>query len=533
LKLEHDSSLEERLRQLIEATDRDFQDQDHNWRRDLKPYKPAIIDALDSLKVFDPACGSGAFPIGMMQLLLKVYGRLEARFDSQKTKLQIIERNIFGVDIDYMAVEISRLRAWLALIVDEQVDGKSVKPLPNLDFKFVTANALIGLEEKGQLAFFEDAQLDLKLQQLRSAYFSTNSKGQKEKLKASYLSLVKEEQSLFGESRRTTQLKTFNPFESGSIAEFFDPVEMFGVSTFDIVIGNPPYVRQEKIRYKNSLRYFSIFDSTADLCTYFFEMAQRFLSPGGSLSFIVTDKFTKSLYGKNLRKLLSQSFSIDFVFLHGAEQQFAASVNTLVIQARLEPPSQDNKLSVFRSGGAVEGENLLQLSLGESAWTFLPVDSSEVFAKLTSSCVGLKNYLSNINLGIKTGSTEAFTIDLDTKDRIVTEDPNSDNLIFPVFAGRDLSRFAPKAISKYLIVTKNGLDIEKDFPSLASHLKEVDERLSGKVKARGDKGRHWMNLRDCAYYDKIEGQKIAWSDIAKVNQFCLVPKGVYITNTVQ
>lgn len=94
-KIPNDPNLDSRIYQLIDATERQFQDQDHNWRRDLKPYKDQIIEALDNLKVFDPACGSGAFPIGMMQLLVRVYARLEPRFDYHKAKLAVIEKNMF------------------------------------------------------------------------------------------------------------------------------------------------------------------------------------------------------------------------------------------------------------------------------------------------------------------------------------------------------------------------------------------------------------------------------------------------------
>ncbi len=146
-KLPEDNYRDQRLYQLIDAPDKDFQDQDHNWRRDWKPYKDVIITALDDLKVLDPACGSGAFPIGMLQLLVRVYERLEPRFDGYKAKLQIIEKNIYGIDIEPMAVEIARLRTWLSIIVDEETDSKKIKPLPNLEFKFVCANSLIDLDK--------------------------------------------------------------------------------------------------------------------------------------------------------------------------------------------------------------------------------------------------------------------------------------------------------------------------------------------------------------------------------------------------
>lgn len=239
-KLKEDEFRDQRLYQLIEAPDKDFQDQDHNWRRDWKPYKEDIIKALDELKVLDPACGSGAFPIGMLQLLVKVYERLESRFDSYKTKVEIIEKNIYGVDIEPMAVEISRLRTWLSIIVDEESDSKKIKPLPNLEFKFVCANSLIDLDN-GTSVLGDDSNLDVKLRNIRDAYFNTESLNKKKKLRSEYEKLVSGQENLFGESLRSKQLKTYKPFDNESSASFFNPGFMFGTDRFNIAIGNPPW----------------------------------------------------------------------------------------------------------------------------------------------------------------------------------------------------------------------------------------------------------------------------------------------------
>jgi hypothetical protein len=166
-KISNDENLNSRLYQLVDAKEREYHDQDHNWRRDLKPYRERILKALDELRVFDPACGSGAFPIGMMQLLVKVYSRIEPRFDAQKAKLSIIDKNIYGADIEPMAVEISRLRTWLALVVDEGEVALNVRPLPNLDFKFVCANSLLDLEKSETLSIFDDESLEIRLQDIR------------------------------------------------------------------------------------------------------------------------------------------------------------------------------------------------------------------------------------------------------------------------------------------------------------------------------------------------------------------------------
>lgn len=339
--IEQDDYLERRLYQLIDATDREFQDQDHNWRRDLKPYKEKLITALDELRVLDPACGSGAFPIGMMQLLVKVYGRLEARFDQHKAKLSIIEKNLFGVDIEPMAVEISRLRAWLALVVDEESNVKSVKPLPNLDFKFVCANSLLFLDESTQASLFEDHELDNKLQEIREQYFSTQSPKKKRKLKEKYSGLVDVEVSLFGETKRTSQLKSFRPFEADSVATFFDANQMFGVGDFHIVIGNPPYVNVEKIdkTIKAEISKYKTAFQKYDLYVLFYERSMGLLAENGVISFITSNKFLSQGYGKVLREELLK-FRIQTLVNFEIDIFDSATVRTCILVAQKSAPTQ-------------------------------------------------------------------------------------------------------------------------------------------------------------------------------------------------
>ena len=333
--------------QLIDANERDFQDQDHNWRRDVKPYKADMLEALDELRVLDPACGSGAFPMGMLQLLVKVLGRLETRFDARKTKLRIIEQNIFGVDIEPMAVEISRLRAWLALVVDEELDRGKVNPLPNLDFKFVCANTLIRLDKGHQATLFEDVNLDLRLQELRAEFFSTGSVQKKNVLKDSYVTLINKEQILGGDSRRTKQLKSFMPFSADSIAQFFDPFEMFGFQEFDVVIGNPPYVNVEKISktVKNEIGSYSTAFQKYDLYVLFYERALELLAQNGILSFITSNKFLSQPYGTLLRAELLRHQILNIINFN-LNMFESASVSTCILTLKKAPP-QENKVAVL------------------------------------------------------------------------------------------------------------------------------------------------------------------------------------------
>ena len=336
-RMKKDEFLANRLYQLVDAPDREFQDQDHNWRRDWKPYKDEILEILSNLKVFDPACGSGAFPMGMLQLLVKVYERLEPKFDSHKIKLQIIERNIYGADIEPMAVEISRLRAWLSLIVDVEGGASKVQPLPNLDFKFVCANTLIPLDSTQSMVFGDDPELASKLQAIREQYFTTENTNKKSKLRSDYEKLVNQEESLFGASVKTSQLKTYRPFESNTTANFFDPLHMFGFNKFDIVIANPPYISAVVAKKTMPLElrdsYKSLYKSANgayDLYIIFFELGFNLLHDDGVMVYITPRKYLSSLYGKSFRANIGLNKLLKIADFYDDKVFKSASVSTLI-----------------------------------------------------------------------------------------------------------------------------------------------------------------------------------------------------------
>ena len=343
--LPKDANVKQRLGQLIDGTDREFIDQDHNWRRDWKPYKEGIIEALDNLRILDPACGSGAYPMGMLQLLVKMYERLEPRFDHHKAKLQIMEKNIYGVDIEPMAVEISRLRAWLSLIVEIGVETKYVQPLPNLDFKFVSANSLIPLSEQRNLTIGEDPDLSQKLQDIREKYFATELLKKKEKLRAEYEKLISVEVGLFGESSRTTQLKTHRPFDAESVAIFFDPIHMFGIKNFDIVISNPPYVHSQDMvkgsqadTRKFISKTYKYAKGNWDLYIAFFERGLDLLGPNGVLTYITPDKWLSKPFGDALREgTIDQIHSI---LIAGRKVFTTATVDSIITLFNVIPSDE-------------------------------------------------------------------------------------------------------------------------------------------------------------------------------------------------
>ena len=242
---------------LIDTSEQEWANDESNQTKHLFEKRPADRDevrrALERLKVLDPACGSGAFPMGMMQLLVRIFQRIDRKLDEYEVKLGIMQSTIYGVDINPMAADISRLRAWLSLVVDEVPEKLRNEPLPNLDFKFITANSLIPLAEGDSLDIFGENNLGDKLADLRDKYFRARSKESKQKLRQEYRSLTA--QVGLSSSQRSKQLQSFDPFDSTKCAQFFDIDYMFGVNGFDIVIGNPPYgvklSKSEKEFYKS------------------------------------------------------------------------------------------------------------------------------------------------------------------------------------------------------------------------------------------------------------------------------------------
>ncbi len=333
--LRPDVHLEQRLIQLIDGSDREFQDQDHNWRRDWKPYKDRLIEALNKLRILDPACGSGAYPMGMLQLLLKVYDRLDPALgkDLHKLKLQIISNNLFGIDIEPMAIEISRLRAWLSLVVDLEPNVKGVQPLPNLDFRFVCADSLSPLDSSGSLMFGEDPEMGNKLEEIRKHYFSTESLAKKKKYRSEYERLIFGEVSLFGESKRTAQLKSYHPFDSSSASTFFDSSHMFGCTDFQIVIGNPPYKVLEGLDSKETLenlRGISIYKyalgGKLNLYRHFIERSAQLLSKEGVLSFICPSTLISDKSTQGIRRMFKETGALKFLIEFPEKEKVFESV---------------------------------------------------------------------------------------------------------------------------------------------------------------------------------------------------------------
>jgi hypothetical protein len=507
-KIANDQNLARRLYQLIDAPEREYHDQDHNWRRDLKPYKDEVIKALDDLRVIDPACGSGAFPIGMLQLLVKVYSRIEPRFDPQKAKLAIINRNIYGVDIEPMAVEISRLRAWLALVVDQEGNKAEVRPLPNLDFKFVCANSLLSLDSSEAHTLFEDDQLEVKLQDIRDNYFRTQSISKKKDLRNRYQTLVQEEMSLFGESLRTTQLRSFQPFESDSVAAFFDPIHMFGIEFFDIVIANPPYIGEKgnkeifrAVKNSNLGKKFS--QAKMDYFYYFFHLAIELANDSGIISFITTNYYPKAPSAKLLRQEFKNKTNVLKLINFQELKIFKSALgqHNLVTLISKSQPDHDHLVQtcVTKRRGDAESATLNRiLDWDDDESQYYSIKQSELFKgdrldivltagtaldevldSLESASVQLST-LATITNGLHTGADKVFVFDEIPTD-LVSDEQVVIEYIKPFHKVSDIHRFGARETAKKVLYIPNGLKLD-EFPSLKVYLEKFKDQLSSRAQ---------------------------------------------------
>ena len=319
-----------------------------------------ILRYIDECKILDPACGSGAFPMGILQKMVYVIHKLDPQNDNWKLlqiekimtasnisskekndmiaeissifddndldyarKLYLIENCIHGIDIQPIATQISRLRFFISLIVDQKVDSTKpnfgVRPLPNLENRFVTANSLIGLDE--QQAYLSTDEMDnllKQLQKVRHDLFKAKTPKHKFELRQQDKEIrEKLEQELisvgFGKENARL-LSTWDPYDKNRSAEFFDAEWMYGIKDgFDVVIGNPPYIRRTAINENLKKKYEKVFESTTkqyDMYLLFIEKGVKSIKIGGYLAFINPIRFFNSDYGLGCRKFLINNHKI-------------------------------------------------------------------------------------------------------------------------------------------------------------------------------------------------------------------------------
>ncbi len=293
---------------------------------------------------------------------------------------------------------------------------------------------------------------------------------------------------------------------------------------FDCVIGNPPYIRQERIiNLKNFLRvnYKEVYWGTADLSTYFVNLCIQKLRDRGYHSYIITNKWLRAKYGENLREYLSkQTRIVKIIDLTGTKVFKDAGVDVLIYIIRKEKPENGEFDYCLYGGKKVENivekvdskfSKVEQRKLGKN-WTLQEKEVIEVKEYIDSVGTRIKN-TEDINLyfGIKTGFNEAFIIDRQTKERLTEEDPNSAEIIKPLLRGRDIRRWKIEFANIYLLATDYDVNIPQKYPAIYNHLLKYED----KARKRYDQGKNWWNLRTCDYYDEFEKPKIIYPNISE------------------
>lgn len=509
--------------------------------------REALIDAIDRMKVLDPACGSGAFPMGMLQKLVHVLRKLdpdnrgwrrrqevaleriesatareEARLaierafardnDDYGRKLYLIENCLYGVDIQPIACQLAKLRFFIALIVDQEIDptqpNYGILPLPNLETKIVAANTLLGLA-RGQMRLADEhvRRLEAQLQQVRHDYFTARRYKDKKALRARDKELCDALAKLLAESGEFTPYDTqriaqWNPYKTNVAASFFDPAWMFGLvgerpsegGPFDIAIGNPPYVRQEQLRnvtvigsdgrpqsLKDALKeQYECYTGTADLYAYFFERALQLLRVGGTLAYITSNKYLRAAYGERLRAYLAYSTHLHAILDFGDAPVFTSIAYPCIVIAektrhvrkgdlpsagRLEQLLAEGERSVavftWKPGDDViefpemfesQAHPLAQRDLKPDGWRLESPVRLRLLDRLRRAGTPLGDYVQGrFYYGIKTGLNEAFVVDRATRDRLIAEHPSSAEVLKPFLRGRDVKRWRCEFAEQYLI----------------------------------------------------------------------------------
>lgn len=480
---------------LLDISDSEWAKSKSNTLRDkIKDYRSEIMGALDMVTVLDPACGSGAYPMGMLQLCIKTYERLESRFDPYKTKLQIIQNNIFGVDIEPMAVEIARLRAWLSLIVDEE-DARSVEPLPNLDFKFVCANSLVPLDK--ELGLFSDTQLHQKLKDIRNKYFNARKPHTKKAIQEDYYKLTKSNQTpLIADDVRTTQLKSFDPFKNSHPSDFFDMDQMFGAEEgFDIIIGNPPYGAKFSTNEKAYLKklYSNVHVRTPDSFNYFIGLAFKNTKSNGVISYITSNNLLfQNEYSKTRKIMLEQKTPRKVVNLgdNVFDSAIVPSCVFVLINERLTDIEGYGYFDL-RNMSVDQRQNTLpddfvftNMSIEEtlsSPSNVFGIDSEglKIIEQLKPLSMTINEIADEVASGISTGGDKIFRLSSVKCKELGIED----DLLKPVLVGREAHRYSYDNTDHRVIYLKRNTKIN-DFPNTLSYLKEHEDKLSKRSEAK-------------------------------------------------
>ncbi|EHB2276599.1 Eco57I restriction-modification methylase domain-containing protein [Campylobacter coli] len=621
-----------------------------------KEDKKAQKELLNSIKICDPAVGSGHFLVSALNCLLSIYDELNL-FDEEfylevqndeilitgrkgefieykrpktpkdkahliqqelfHTKKDIIENNLFGVDINPNSCEITKLRLWIELLKHSFYqsfdDGNyhDLKTLPNIDINIKCGNSLVSYFETGKSlshypnikermskykrivkdykeGFYTDkSHINQEIKNLKISFknfcfadkFKKEMKGFNDKCEkyskkyGNFLAVddenlkffvsanltlfdfdekeaIKEFANLKKEYDNIFNLESNHPFEwRFEFPEILDDDGNF--KGFDLIIGNPPYIRQEELKElkPHLAKNYKVYKGTSDIYTYFYELGFNVLKENGILSFITSNKYTRAGYGEALREFLLKNVKVlEYTDLNGIKVFDSATVDTSILCFE-KSKSKDNKFKYLALSNEIlktcaydiglykDFAEFSQNSLSKESFTFSDENTSALKAKIERIGTPLKEWQGlNIYRGILTGYNEAFIITTEKRNEILAnckdeaEKERTAKLIRKMLRGRDIKRYIYEWAGLWVINAHNGyknqngekveaINIEY-YPSLKKHFDEFYPQL----EKRADKGLTPYNLRNCAYIEEFEREKIVYSEIVRKPQFYLDTK---------
>lgn len=547
----------------------------------------AIIKALDKCTILDPACGSGAYPMGILQKMVHILHKIDPNNTEWKNrqlrrvdnaiaeleqlddntlrestirelelqkkdieesftnneldygrKLYLIENCIFGVDIQPIATQISKLRFFISLVVDQKVDAAKdnfgVRPLPNLETKFVAANTLIGIDKpkNAQTYLFDRTEvqkLEKDLKKVRQRLFSAKTPSTKRTLREQDKDLREQMGDLLVEeygNATARQLANWDPYDQNTSSPFFDKEWMFDIREgFDVVIGNPPYVQLQKMKEEAKIFKqlgYETFESTGDLYCLFYEMGIQLLKQGGLETYITSSQWLKANYGKSLRKYFLKHNPLLLLELGpGVFESATVDSNILIVQK--------SKYNNSLQGAIVEdiknissNKTATLPNINDDSWAITAPLQQQLNQKIIKKSKPLKFWKVNIYRGVLTGYNEAFIIDKVKRDELVSKDSKSSEIIKPVLKGREVEKYITRWDGGFIINSHNGVKSQKinainvnNYSAIKTHL----ENHGKAVLERYDQGNTPFNLRNCAYIEEFTKEKIIWKRIGSQLRF--------------
>ncbi|WP_371432773.1 Eco57I restriction-modification methylase domain-containing protein [Novosphingobium sp.] len=439
-------------------------------------------DRLTALRIVDPACGSGVFLI---------------------------------MAFDYLKAELGQVNTKLAELSGTGMAGDLLDP----DSEILTHN-LFGVDVNSESV--EIAKLSL--------WIKTARRGKVlDSLDANLRvgdSLI--EDSSFAYRSHGFEWKTAFP-------------DIFAAGGFDVVLGNPPYVRMELIKPMKPWleKRYEVVSDRADLYAYFFERGIKLLKPGGRLGFISSSTFFKTGSGAPLRDFLRTKATLETVVDFGDHQIFEGVTTypaILTMRAGSPPPGHDLQFwkigqmptDSFADAFADAAKPFPQEALGRGSWELEGDALRALRAKIVAGNPTLKEVYGSPLYGIKTGLNEAFVIDTPTKEKLCRDDPRSAKLLKPFLEGKDLKRWRAEARGLWIIyIPKNRVRID-DYPAIRDWLLPFKDKLEKRATKQ-----EWFELQQAqeAFVPAMENRKIGYIDMAMTPSFSLQQHGEYYANT--